>query len=275
MIPSLTDLGLFWPLLSTFGTGQKVTVYNTIVTGPRQAKLFAGKKMKRGAPDGSPPGREKTYAGAGVSPEVKDHTARLAVALQARGVSMSVILSALSDTDYAPAPRTLREHMAAIKGSEAPLSAEKGSGRPSVVTDEEWAIVFGRVLRQTKPVGLEWVQQWIKVNLGIDVSIATVSRHKDEMGLSFQFTGSRGMKPGSTFSAILTLFVASNRPGSLTTTANASSVLISSPTACASSDRRPSLYVEENRKSWKNPLPPTPTATSLVCPWRLGPSFCP
>jgi L-lactate dehydrogenase complex protein LldF len=36
MIPSLTDLGLFWPLLSTFGTGQKITVYNSIVTGPRQ-----------------------------------------------------------------------------------------------------------------------------------------------------------------------------------------------------------------------------------------------
>jgi L-lactate dehydrogenase complex protein LldF len=36
IIPSMTDLGLFWPLLSTFGTGQKVTVYNTIVTGPRQ-----------------------------------------------------------------------------------------------------------------------------------------------------------------------------------------------------------------------------------------------
>lgn len=36
VIPSLTDLGLFWPLLSTYGTGQRVTVYNTIVTGPRQ-----------------------------------------------------------------------------------------------------------------------------------------------------------------------------------------------------------------------------------------------
>src|SRR3984885_12366288 len=36
MIPSLTDLSLFWPLLSTFGTGQKMTVYNTIVTGPKQ-----------------------------------------------------------------------------------------------------------------------------------------------------------------------------------------------------------------------------------------------
>lgn len=37
MIPSINDLSLFWPLLSTFGTGQKITVYNTLVTGPRQA----------------------------------------------------------------------------------------------------------------------------------------------------------------------------------------------------------------------------------------------
>ena len=36
MIPSLTDLALFWPLLSTFGTGQKITVYNSIISGPRQ-----------------------------------------------------------------------------------------------------------------------------------------------------------------------------------------------------------------------------------------------
>jgi len=36
VIPSLTDLGLFWPLLATYGTGQRVTVYNTIVTGPKQ-----------------------------------------------------------------------------------------------------------------------------------------------------------------------------------------------------------------------------------------------
>ncbi|MEO7445031.1 MAG: LutB/LldF family L-lactate oxidation iron-sulfur protein [Ferruginibacter sp.] len=36
MIPSLADLGLFWPLLSTFGTGQKLTVYNSIISGPRQ-----------------------------------------------------------------------------------------------------------------------------------------------------------------------------------------------------------------------------------------------
>jgi L-lactate dehydrogenase complex protein LldF len=36
IIPSLTDLGLFWPLLATYGTGQTVTVYNTVISGPRQ-----------------------------------------------------------------------------------------------------------------------------------------------------------------------------------------------------------------------------------------------
>ena len=36
VIPSLSDLGLFWPLLSSYGTGQQMTVYNSIITGPRQ-----------------------------------------------------------------------------------------------------------------------------------------------------------------------------------------------------------------------------------------------
>ncbi|MET0242190.1 MAG: LutB/LldF family L-lactate oxidation iron-sulfur protein [Flavitalea sp.] len=36
IIPSMTDLGLFWPLLATYGTGQKMTVYNSLITGPRQ-----------------------------------------------------------------------------------------------------------------------------------------------------------------------------------------------------------------------------------------------
>jgi L-lactate dehydrogenase complex protein LldF len=42
VIPSITDLGLFWPLLATYGTGQKVTVYNTIITAPKQLKEMDG-----------------------------------------------------------------------------------------------------------------------------------------------------------------------------------------------------------------------------------------
>ncbi len=36
IIPKLRDLDLFWPLLATHGTGQNITVYNSIITGPRQ-----------------------------------------------------------------------------------------------------------------------------------------------------------------------------------------------------------------------------------------------
>ena len=36
IIPSINDLDLFWPLLSSHGTGQYMTVYNSIINGPRK-----------------------------------------------------------------------------------------------------------------------------------------------------------------------------------------------------------------------------------------------
>jgi len=42
LIPSLEDLNLFWPLLSTYGTGQNITVYNSIITGPKQEDELDG-----------------------------------------------------------------------------------------------------------------------------------------------------------------------------------------------------------------------------------------
>ncbi len=36
IIPSLDDLALYWPLLATYGTGQKVTVYNSLFCGPKK-----------------------------------------------------------------------------------------------------------------------------------------------------------------------------------------------------------------------------------------------
>jgi len=36
VIPSINDLNLLWPLLSSHGTGQNITVYNSIVSGPKQ-----------------------------------------------------------------------------------------------------------------------------------------------------------------------------------------------------------------------------------------------
>ncbi|MCH2044664.1 MAG: lactate utilization protein [Saprospiraceae bacterium] len=37
VLPSIQDLALFLPLLATYGTGQQLTTYNTILSGPKQA----------------------------------------------------------------------------------------------------------------------------------------------------------------------------------------------------------------------------------------------
>jgi L-lactate dehydrogenase complex protein LldF len=36
MLTSINDLQVLWPLLATYGTGQKLTVYNTVLTGPKK-----------------------------------------------------------------------------------------------------------------------------------------------------------------------------------------------------------------------------------------------
>lgn len=42
VIPSIRDLGLFWPLLATYGTGQRVTSYNSIISGPKRSNESDG-----------------------------------------------------------------------------------------------------------------------------------------------------------------------------------------------------------------------------------------
>lgn len=42
IIPSIKDFNLFWSLLATHGTGQKITAYNTIFTGPKQSGEIDG-----------------------------------------------------------------------------------------------------------------------------------------------------------------------------------------------------------------------------------------
>jgi L-lactate dehydrogenase complex protein LldF len=42
VIPTISDLALFWPLLATFGTGQRVTSYNSIISGPRLSGEYDG-----------------------------------------------------------------------------------------------------------------------------------------------------------------------------------------------------------------------------------------
>jgi L-lactate dehydrogenase complex protein LldF len=45
ILPSFTDLSLFWPLLATHGTGQHLTVYNSIITGPKKEDEIDGPEV--------------------------------------------------------------------------------------------------------------------------------------------------------------------------------------------------------------------------------------
>jgi L-lactate dehydrogenase complex protein LldF len=36
VIPKMRDLGLMWPILAAHGTGQQISVYNTLITGPKK-----------------------------------------------------------------------------------------------------------------------------------------------------------------------------------------------------------------------------------------------
>ncbi len=42
LLPSVSDLPLFFPLLSALGTGQQVTVYNSLLTGPKKSEETYG-----------------------------------------------------------------------------------------------------------------------------------------------------------------------------------------------------------------------------------------
>jgi len=114
------------------------------------------------------------------------------------GVEMKTMVKALKKTSYSPSQRTLYEHVAKVGKGKEVLSSEKKTGAKRALTDEESRVVAGWILLQEKKVELWTVQQWIRANLSIDVSIPTISRYKDEWGLSVQLTGKRPLSEGST-----------------------------------------------------------------------------
>jgi hypothetical protein len=93
-------------------------------------------------------------------------------------------------------------------------------------------------LKAEKNVALEDVQRWIRDNLGIEVSLSTVSRTKDKMGLSIRLVSRRGMPLGISrdeYALGYFEFVKRLHDTAFTLIQNASVVLILSPTANAAS----------------------------------------
>jgi transposase len=133
---------------------------------------------------------------AGQSEDVKIFRAQLCVALKARGVPISTFLSAVGETDFKVAQRTLYDHVAAIERGEAPVSAENKSGRPTALSGEEWEIVCGAILCAEEKCDLAWVLAFAEASFSVEMSESTVTRYLREQRLTLQLVGTRPMPKG-------------------------------------------------------------------------------
>ena len=160
-------------------------------------KFAQKKKMKKrvSSREASP---TRGYTGTGVSAEVKEHTAEFVAALLDAGVKMETIVGALGKTSYAPKKRTLYKLVGQVRAGDPVVSPHKESGNKSMLTDEEKMIVAGWILVQEKKVELWHVQQWVRANFKQNPSISTVSRWKDELGLSIRLVNKRPMSETTT-----------------------------------------------------------------------------
>ena len=91
-----------------------------------------------------------SYAAASTPAVVKEYRAQLAFELKQRGVSLDIFLEANNTTQFGVKLWTLQEHVKALDEGKAPLSAEKKSGRPAKLMDEQWDIVAGAILLEKK-----------------------------------------------------------------------------------------------------------------------------
>ncbi len=91
-----------------------------------------------------------SYAAGGTSPEIKEYRAKLAVALKRHGMSLEVFLEANNEAGFTVGWATLFQNVKAINEGKAPLSAEKMSGRPAKLMDEQWDVVAGAILLEKK-----------------------------------------------------------------------------------------------------------------------------
>ena len=139
-------------------------------------------------------GQKKGYGAAGTPPVIKQYRAVLFSALRDAGVPLDVLWQANEKTSFSVAKRTLQLHIKKLGQGGAVLSNDKKSGGQPALTDEEWHVVAGAILAQEKKVDSVWVRTFVREYFGHDFSESSISRHMDELDLSYQLTGRRKRK---------------------------------------------------------------------------------
>lgn len=133
-----------------------------------------------------------------VSKQTKQYAAEVAITLQQQGMTIEEIAFVLCQPTYQPGTRALQGHVSAIKGGGTPFKDTNNAGRPQKLLQEDWEVVAGWILSHENALELSDVVAWIKANFKGSIDESTVSRHKDDLHLSYQLFGSRPMPKGCT-----------------------------------------------------------------------------
>ena len=136
-------------------------------------------------------GSRGPYRSRGVSNQTKRQVAQMALAAKRRGETIESFAQSLSGSPYAPSVRILQEHVCLLERGDTLLQDEKVTGRPALVSEEQWDVLCGFILTHPKEVDLLTAQKKLKDMFGIDVSNATMSYHLARKGMSSQLSGKR------------------------------------------------------------------------------------
>ena len=135
-----------------------------------------------------------------VSNDVKNYRGLITNALIDAGVKMSVIVEANKKIGFDIDASNLYRQIKKIRFTGSPLSDKKDSGRPSLLTDDQWCVVCGAVLNAEEEVDLVWLSKKIDDLFGVDMDFSTISKHMKKCNMSFKLCGGRYRKIVTSFS---------------------------------------------------------------------------
>ena len=142
-------------------------------------------------------GRKRSAPTGGTPTSVKEYRAELALALKDAGVPLQTFLDANDKTRYPVKKTALYDHVAAIKSGESPFKQAKQSGRPPALTDADWDVVCGAILRSKSPADLSWIQRWIRDNFAVELDLSNISRHLKDKVMTWRLASWHPISKGS------------------------------------------------------------------------------
>ena len=130
--------------------------------------------------------------------ETRQLQAEVTIGLRKEGWAWEKITKFFSFTSMPSSIRTLERDAAQLKEHGTIVSFNHNSGRKTAASVEQLNILFGAILLSEESVDQSWVERFLKQNLGIDVSFATITRYLSDGGFTLQLAGRRKHKNGIT-----------------------------------------------------------------------------